>query len=66
MFDDDIDDEEDFIEEAYGEKIIIDEKSALYVTGSQLDYVDTLMESGFKIINPNAQNTCGCGESFGV
>ncbi len=45
-------------------KIIIDEKSALYLVGSTLDFVDTLQESGFKIENPNASNTCGCGESF--
>ena len=31
-----------------------------------LDFVDTLQESGFKMVNPNAKNTCGCGESFGA
>ncbi len=45
-------------------KIIIDEKSALYLVGCTLNFVDTLQESGFKIENPNASNTCGCGESF--
>jgi iron-sulfur cluster assembly protein len=45
-------------------KIIVDEKSALYLVGTQLDFVDTLQESGFKINNPNASNTCGCGDSF--
>ena len=45
-------------------KIIVDEKSALYLVGSTLDFVDTLQESGFKIGNPNASNTCGCGDSF--
>ena len=34
--------------------------------GSVLDFVDTLQESGFKIQNPNAKSTCGCGESFGA
>ena len=43
---------------------IVDEKSALYLVGSRLDFVDTLQESGFKIENPNASNTCGCGQSF--
>jgi iron-sulfur cluster assembly protein len=48
----------------HGVKIIVDEKSALYLVGTTLDFVDTLNESGFKIVNPNAKNTCGCGESF--
>ena len=50
--------------EAEGVKVIVDEKSALYLVGSALDFVDTLQESGFKIENPNASNTCGCGQSF--
>lgn len=45
-------------------KIIVDEKSALYLVGTVLDFVDSLQESGFKINNPNASNTCGCGDSF--
>ncbi len=45
-------------------RIIVDEKSALYLVGTTLDFIDTLQESGFKIQNPNASNTCGCGESF--
>jgi iron-sulfur cluster assembly protein len=45
-------------------RIIVDEKSALYLVGTTLDFIDTLQESGFKIRNPNASNTCGCGESF--
>ena len=47
-----------------GVRVIVDEKSALYLVGSRLDFVDTLQESGFKIENPNASNTCGCGQSF--
>ena len=47
-----------------GVRIIVDEKSALYLTGTELDFVDTLQESGFKMNNPNATTTCGCGESF--
>ena len=49
---------------AYGIRVVIDEKSALYLVGSRLDFVDTLQESGFKIENPNASNSCGCGQSF--
>lgn len=47
-----------------GVRLIVDEKSALYLVGCELDFVDTLQESGFKIENPNASNTCGCGQSF--
>ena len=50
--------------ELEGVRVIVDEKSALYLVGSTLDFVDTLQESGFKIQNPNASNTCGCGQSF--
>jgi len=50
--------------EKCGVKVVIDEKSALHVMGTTLDFVDTLNESGFKMSNPNASTTCGCGESF--
>jgi iron-sulfur cluster assembly protein len=50
--------------ENHGATIVIDEKSALYLMGTTLDFVDTLNESGFKMSNPNASTTCGCGESF--
>jgi iron-sulfur cluster assembly protein len=49
---------------AHGVKVVIDEKSALYLMGTTLDFVDTLNETGFKMGNPNASATCGCGESF--
>jgi len=62
----DVDGDGDFIEEARDVKVIIDEKSALYMVGTQLDFADGLMETGFKINNPNATNSCGCGESFGI
>jgi len=62
-FDDVVRDIDDEIE-IDGVKVIVDEKSALYLVGSVLDFVDTLQESGFKIENPNASNTCGCGQSF--
>ncbi len=47
-------------------RVIVDDKSAVYLAGSTLDYLDTLQESGFKVQNPNATTTCGCGESFGA
>jgi len=56
--------ENDAVLEQGGVRAFVDEKSGLYLAGSRLDFVDTLMESGFKIENPNASNTCGCGQSF--
>jgi iron-sulfur cluster assembly accessory protein len=47
-----------------GVKVFIDTKSALYLAGTEVDYLDGLMQSGFKITNPNAKTTCGCGQSF--
>jgi iron-sulfur cluster assembly protein len=62
-FDDRVGDHDTEID-AGGVRLIVDEKSALYLTGTVLDFVDTLQESGFKMNNPNATTTCGCGESF--
>src|SRR6476661_6046864 len=54
----------DILVESSGIRVVVDPKSALYVTGSELDYVDALQEGGFKVKNPNAATTCSCGESF--
>lgn len=54
----------DFLVESAGVRVVVDPKSALYVTGSELDYIDALTEGGFKVKNPNAATTCSCGESF--
>ena len=54
----------DILVESSGIRVVVDPKSALYVTGSELDYVDALQEGGFKVNNPNAATTCSCGESF--
>src|SRR3569833_685834 len=53
----------DFLVETGGVRVVVDPKSALYVTGSELDYVDALA-GGFKVTNPNAATSCSCGESF--
>lgn len=45
-------------------RVVIDPKSALFVSGSELDYSDDLQSGGFKVTNPNAIVTCSCGESF--
>ena len=52
--------------EQHGVAVVIDPKSATHLAGCTLDYSDGLNESGFQIENPNAETTCGCGESFGV
>jgi len=49
-----------------GVRVYVDRKSALFLGGSELVYETSLMTSGFKIKNPNAKSTCGCGESFSV
>lgn len=53
----------DILVESSGVRVVVDPKSALYVTGSELDYIDAL-EGGFKVKNPNAATSCSCGESF--
>ena len=54
----------DILVESSGIKVVVDPKSALYVTGSELDYVEALTDGGFKVKNPNAATSCSCGESF--
>ena len=64
-FDDQVSENDSEIQ-SNGVRIIVDDKSALYLAGTTLDFVDTLQETGFKMDNPNASSTCGCGESFGA
>lgn len=54
----------DIMIESQGVRIVIDPKSALFVSGSELDYSDDLQKGGFKVTNPNAVAHCSCGESF--
>jgi len=54
----------DIVAEQHGVKLVIDEISINYLDGATVDYVDEIMGSGFKIENPNAVSTCGCGSSF--
>jgi len=58
--------EEDKVFEDNGVKIIVDKKSFLYLVGTTLEYSGGLNGSGFVFNNPNAQRTCGCGESFSL
>lgn len=54
----------DILVESGGVNVVVDPKSALYVTGSELDYAESLQDGGFKVNNPNAATSCSCGESF--
>ncbi len=54
----------DILVESTGVRVVIDPKSALFVSGSELEYSDDLQHGGFKVTNPNAVAHCSCGESF--
>src|SRR6476620_12100797 len=56
--------DDDFTINVQGVKLYVDEMSAQYVGGAQIDYEDSLMGGGFRILNPNAVRSCGCGHSF--
>ena len=56
----------DRIFEKDGAKVLVDMKSLLYLSGTELDYKDELMQSGFVFQNPNVKKACGCGQSFMV
>jgi iron-sulfur cluster assembly protein len=49
-----------------GVTVIVDPKSLVYLDGTELDFVREGLNEGFKFHNPNAKNSCGCGESFSV
>ena len=55
---------DDILDESHGVKVIVDPSSAQLLNGATLDYKDGLQGAGFSIDNPNAQRTCGCGQSF--
>jgi iron-sulfur cluster assembly accessory protein len=57
---------EDKVFELNGIKLFIDNKSMLYLDGTEIDYVESMMGAGFRFNNPNSTGTCGCGESFQV
>lgn len=56
--------EQDLVAEFDGVKVVVDEVSIEYLRGATVDYVEDVMGSGFKIENPNAISSCGCGSSF--
>lgn len=56
----------DMLFEDKGVKVLVDNKSLLYLFGTELDFSDGLNGKGFQFNNPNASRSCGCGESFAV
>ena len=54
----------DAVYEHEGVKVFVDPMSSMYLQGVTVDYVVGLQGAGFKFVNPNARNTCGCGQSF--
>lgn len=63
---DDETNEKDGIYDLGSIKVVIDNRSLLYLAGTTLDYQGGLNGKGFEWINPNANRTCGCGESFSI
>jgi len=64
MFFDTEKDSEDLVDETAGVPVVVDPSSAQLLSGATLDFKDGLQGAGFAIDNPNAQKTCGCGQSF--
>ena len=58
--------DDDVVTEQHGVTVVVDPHSAPYLKGAVVDFLSGLQESGFKIDNPNAQASCGCGHSFTV
>ena len=56
----------DEVFETRGVKVIVDAKSLVYLDGTEVDFAKEGLNEGFKFINPNAKDECGCGESFTV
>ena len=54
----------DSLVEHEGVRVVVDPMSAMYLKGSEIDFVDALMGGGFALRNPNAVSSCGCGQSF--
>ncbi len=56
--------EQDTVVKMHGVEVVVDEVSIEYMRGASIDYIEDVMGSGFKIDNPNALSSCGCGSSF--
>lgn len=58
--------DKDLVFQEHGIKIVIDKKSIIYLNGSTLEWEKSLLQQGFKFLNPNEKSSCGCGHSFTV
>ena len=58
--------DDDLMLERDGARVVIDDVSIEYMRGSEIDYVDDLIGAAFKVVNPNATASCGCGTSFSI
>ena len=58
--------DDDLVIERNGATVLIDSTSLVYLSGSQIDFVDDLIGQSFRISNPNATSSCGCGTSFSI
>lgn len=56
--------QDDIVFAGPGAKTVVDPRSDFFIGGSEVDYTETLMESGFKVTNPQAKSSCSCGKSF--
>ena len=57
---------DDLVVQGHGVEVVVDPFSAQYIRGARVDFSDSLTSGGFKISNPNARQSCGCGKSFTV
>jgi iron-sulfur cluster assembly protein len=56
----------DEVIDSYGVKVLVDPKAVMFILGSEMDYAEDKLSSGFVFNNPNEKGRCGCGESFHV
>ena len=66
QFEDSAPRERDIVFQTEGVNVVVDKKSIVYLNGCTLDWEKTLMQQGFKFVNPNEKSKCGCGHSFTV
>lgn len=66
QYEDSVPREKDFLFIIHDIKVVVDKKSIIYLNGSTLDWEKTLIYQGFKFVNPQEKNKCGCGTSFSI
>lgn len=65
-FDNEVNPTVDEVSEVHGIKVVVDRKSSMYLSGTEVDFYEGLEKRGFTFNNPNASRSCGCGSSFQV